>query len=125
MMYLVVLLPFLAPQGDDPAALIEKLRSEKAEDRGDAERRLKALGKSALATLETAAKDKDPEVAARAKHLLRVLPIGQQLGVGLTTAFPGIDDRLARGDDHTWTETFLEIARRSWDDDKSFRNLRP
>lgn len=54
----------------DPAALVERLRSEDPAVRMRAEADLTKLGEAAETALDAAAKDADPEVAARAKRLL-------------------------------------------------------
>jgi HEAT repeat protein len=62
--------------------------------------------------LERAAKDKDVEVAGRAQSLLRLILIRVQLTPDILKTLPGIEDRLAGGGDHAWTELLLEIGER-------------
>jgi hypothetical protein len=67
---LVATLALLAVQdgaGRRAGELIEKLRSDKVDEREDAERKLKDLGKSAAGELERAARDADAEVATRGR----------------------------------------------------------
>ena len=90
--------------------LIDDVRSEKADVREEARRRLKELGRRAAPALEKAAKDPDPEVAASAQSLLRVLAIADQLPAKLKKAVPGLEDRLAV-DKHAWTVAFLELLK--------------
>lgn len=87
--------------------LIEKLRSQTIEERDEAFRRLKALGKAATAELQKAASSGDGELAARAKHLLRILEVRELLTPRLREAAPELEDRLAAGDN----EACLEILR--------------
>jgi HEAT repeat protein len=105
-----ILLPLCA--GTEPAQefqeLVNQLRSEKADVRNDARRKLKEAGRSALPSLERAARDPDPEVASAAKELLRILPIAEKLSPALRAAFPGVEERLALGGDEAWTRAFLE-----------------
>jgi hypothetical protein len=68
---------------EDPAALIQKLRSEKIEEREQASQELKKLGMPALAELEKLAADKDIEVATRARTLIRTIRLKEILGVEL------------------------------------------
>jgi hypothetical protein len=68
---------------DDPAALVQKLRSEKIEERDQATQDLKKLGKPALEELEKLATDKDIEVATRARTLIRTIRLKEILGVEL------------------------------------------
>src|SRR5260221_4688175 len=70
---------------------IEKLRSTKAEDRDEAMRELKKLGPSAIASLARAERDSDPEVAGRAKNLIRIIAITKQLTTQLMRAIPSIE----------------------------------
>jgi HEAT repeat protein len=99
---------------DDPARqareLVEKLRSDKIDEREDAEKKLKELGRAALPELEKAARSGDRELAERSRHLLKVIPIRLRLTPKVLARFPGIAERLASSDDHTWTLVFLEIA---------------
>jgi len=90
--------------------LVDKLRSESIEEREKAVRKIKELGSECVPELEKAAKDGDPEVAARARDLLRVLEVMKQLTAALLKGMPGIENRLASGDDHEWTAVFLELA---------------
>lgn len=69
---------FVLPAGQDDLSgrireLIQKFRSEKVEDRDEAARKLKDLGKKALPELELVAKDKDAEVAGRARDLISLI----------------------------------------------------
>lgn len=104
----------LVEQQDDPVRqareLVEKLRSEKIEEREEAARKLKEMGEVALPELRKAAESGDAEVVARAKQLLRVIPMAEKLPASLKRAFPNIEDRLASDDPHAWTEAFLAAA---------------
>lgn len=92
-------------------ALVEKLRSEKVEDREDASGKLKELGRGALPELEKAARESDREVTDRANLLIRRLELLDLLSADLKKALPGIEDRLAAGDDNEWTIVLLEGSR--------------
>lgn len=96
---------------DDPAALVEQLRSDSIEERDEAARKLKALGKAAEKELRKAVDDRDPEVAHTAKYLLRFIEYQDLLPAAIRKAFPGAADRLARGDDHEATTLLFEAAR--------------
>lgn len=108
---LLVAAVLLVPQ-DDPAKqardLVEKLRSEAIADRDEATRKLKELGKAAAAELEKAAKDKDADVAARAKTLLFRLELIDTLPAALQKAMAGIADSLAFGGDIAWSRALVE-----------------
>lgn len=60
---------------DEPAVktreLVEKLRSDKVEEREEAARQLRLLGRTAASELEKAARGGDAEVAGRAKSILQ------------------------------------------------------
>lgn len=108
------LLSALASTQDDPSKqardLIEKLRSDRIEDREEATRKLKDLGKLALQELEKAARNPDAEVAGRAKRIAQVIEIREQLTPNLLKILPGLEERLALGDIHTWTAALLEAV---------------
>ncbi|MCI0657722.1 MAG: HEAT repeat domain-containing protein [Acidobacteria bacterium] len=91
--------------------LVERLRSDKVEDREVAARRLKGLGKAALEELEKASRDKDPEVSSRAHSILKIIAFRETLPPGLRNDLPGVEDRLAEGG-HSWTEVLLEVIRK-------------
>src|SRR5258706_7371513 len=90
--------------------LIDGIRPDKIDERDQAAKKLKELGKSALPELEKAAESGDRDLSARARLLLKVIPIRSRLSANLIAQVPGIDDRLASGDAHTWTTAFLEFA---------------
>ena len=108
-MTLLVVVSLLALQ-DDPAALIEKLRSENLEIREAATKKLKELGTAARPALEKAAKDADVEVSTRSAYLLRILKLKEDLPPNLQKAIPDVADRLARGAGQEWTAVFLEAV---------------
>jgi hypothetical protein len=58
---------------------IDKLRSDKVEEREEAARKLKEMGKAALPELQKARGDKDPEVASRARYLAQVAALREKL----------------------------------------------
>jgi HEAT repeat protein len=88
--------------------LVDRLRSEKVEDRDDAASKLKALGKAAIPELEKASKDPDADLRILALQLLRVIELQDRLSPELRKAFPGLEERLATGDDQVWAQTLLE-----------------
>src|SRR5436190_9699010 len=64
-------------------AWIQKLRADRIEEREQATQELKKLGTAALTELEKVAADKDDEVAARARILLRTIRLKDMLGIEL------------------------------------------
>jgi HEAT repeat protein len=107
---LLALLPAWRQDITQVPGLIEDLRSGTIEKRDRAIRQLREMGKPAMPFLEAAAKEKDLEVAARAKYLIRYIELDALISAGLRKAIPNIQDRLASGDAHLWTETFLHVA---------------
>jgi HEAT repeat protein len=113
----------LLPQDDaHPRArkLIEGLRSERVTEREAATQELKNLGPTARPELEKAADDRDPEVADRARQILRVIYIREKLPLELREAIPGIEERLAWGGSNLW----FDILERSTEKKLSRRCLR-
>jgi HEAT repeat protein len=96
---------------EDAGKLVEQLRSEQAETRRAAKRKLQDLGKAARPALEKAAADRDPEVSATAKELLQILSVSERLTTALKATMPGVEGRLATGKDAVWTEVFVEAVR--------------
>src|SRR5262245_44278352 len=96
---------------DDPARLIEALRSGDVEQRETALRKLKDLGERALPELKKAVDDPDQEVAGRVRFLLRRAEVAVRIGDALRQAVPGIEDRLAAGD-HAFTQVWMDLAKR-------------
>jgi HEAT repeat protein len=91
--------------------LIEQLRSARLEERDEASRKLKQIGAEALPLLEKATSDKDSEVAARARILLRFLRINSELSPQIRAAIPDAVERLASGDPEAWTRVFFQVIR--------------
>lgn len=89
---------------------IEKLGSEKPAEREAAALKLKAMGRAAEPDLRKALSSTDPEVASRARQLLTRLDLVDELPESLRKAVPGIEDRLAAGQAHTWTQEFLNAT---------------
>jgi HEAT repeat protein len=105
----------LACLQDDPARqaceLVEKLRSDKVEEREAASQKLKELGQAAIPALTKAAGSPDAEVSKRAHYLIRLIDFTQKLPERIRKARPGIEDRLARGEEQAFTEVLLEVTR--------------
>src|SRR5262245_11019265 len=108
----VLLLVLLTAAQDDAAALVERLRSESPVERSEALTKLKGLGEAALPALRAAQSDPDPEVAGHAAFLVRRLDVIQRLSPALREAVPGVEDRLATGDDNAWTRLLQELLAR-------------
>ena len=104
----VVLLAFFLSQ--DASDLIEKLRSDRVEERDEAERKLRELGRPALPALKKAETDPDAEVAARALHLGRVIRGTDRLTPNFYKAFPKLEEKLGSDNDNEWTEAFFKAT---------------
>ncbi len=109
MSHVVAILLCLQPQ-DRAREFVEHLRSDSVEEREEAVRGLRALGKAAAQELEKAVNDSDAEVAGRARFLLRLLAVAELIPEGLRKAVPGIEERLAAGGENAWTRVFLELT---------------
>lgn len=108
---MALLLVLLLGQAAQVDRLVERLRSEKVEEREEAERELILLGRPALPALEKAARDADPEVADRAKRAIGRVPLVERLTPALERAMPGLRRRLCGPQEHAWTEALLEAGR--------------
>lgn len=96
--------------GRQASALIDKLRSERIEDRNEAMERLIELGNKTFPELRKVVRDPNPEVAAAASWILQVVPVRERLTPRLRKADPGLELRLIYGNEKVWTEVFLELA---------------
>ncbi len=119
---LLLLFPTGLQESSDLRDLVRRLGSDSAQERDSARKKLKEAGRLAAPVLEAFVQDRDPEVAARARELLRVLEVAQSLSPGLRAVLPGVEDRLATGGDATWTKAFLEAVER---DPKTWARLHP
>ncbi|HLF94707.1 MAG TPA: HEAT repeat domain-containing protein [Planctomycetota bacterium] len=90
--------------------LVERLASEKIDDREEAALKLRELGKAALPALEKAAAHDDAEVASRARGLLRRISIQDRVTDRLLRSIPEAEHLLTSHDPHGWTEVFLEAT---------------
>jgi hypothetical protein len=80
---LLFCLPVACAQEDKSRELqmwLEKLRSERIEEREQADLEIRKLGKRALPELEKAAGDKDVELSARARRLIRLIRLKELFG---------------------------------------------
>lgn len=90
--------------------IAEDLRSESIEKRDGASRNLKELGSPALPHLRELLSDRDAEVVERARWLIAVIEVQQQLTPALRKVANGIEERLAGGTKHSWTVAYLEFC---------------
>jgi HEAT repeat protein len=109
-LFLSTLLVQQADSARQARDLIEKLRSDKVEEREEAIKKLIELGKPGSSELEKATTHSDIEVATRARRVLRIFELRDQLPARLQAAIPQVAERLSTGDDHSWTEVFLSVA---------------
>jgi hypothetical protein len=75
--------PWAGAQEDTSRELkiwLEKLRSERIEEREQADQEIRKLGKGAIPELERAAGEKDAELSARARALLRLIRLKELFG---------------------------------------------
>ena len=73
-------------RGREAHALIEKLRSERIDDRDQASLELRKLGPAAMPELEKAATDPDLEISTRARELLLLIRLKDLFGIDLKDA---------------------------------------
>ena len=88
---LSILLALLVPQSSRD--LVERLRSDEVEEREEAARLLREMGRPALADLQKASRDADSEVAGRARRLVRLIYGTENFTPALLESFPGIEER--------------------------------
>lgn len=109
LMVVALMTPALQSE-EEVRRVIQKLRSERVEDRESAALALREMGVVAIPQLRLALEDSDPEVSGRAAYLLRAIPVSEALTDNIKRIFPGLVDRLSRGKEWTWTEVFLELS---------------
>ena len=107
-MTMPVLLALLLWVQEDPAKLIESIRSDSIKVREEAAKKLADLGRTALPYLEKAAKDPDLELASRAARIRRLIELRERLSPALLKKYPGIEERI-EDDPHAATQVFLDL----------------
>ena len=110
---LIVLGPALKQDpaaAQDPAELIEGLRSDDIAVRERAYAGLEKLGEAAEHQLMRATRDSDPDTARSAGRLLRILEFDRKFSPALKKAVPGIARRLGLLGDDAGMRVYLEIA---------------
>jgi HEAT repeat protein len=98
----------LFPRAQDPASLVRKLGSDSFPEREEASRQLKELGAAARSELEKASRDKDAEVAQRARAILAILEVRERVTPNLRKMRPGLEEKLAGNYPHAWTEALAD-----------------
>ncbi len=90
--------------------LVERLRSDRIDEREAAGRKLVDAGPAALVELRRAARDADPEVAQHAALLIRRITAARLLGPAVFRRLPEAETLLAGSRDHDWTRVFKTSA---------------
>jgi hypothetical protein len=90
--------------------LIERLRSPKVEERSDAVLKLQEMGQAAEPVLRKAARDADPEVAARVQRILFRIDLSAKIPSSFKASIPNVVDRLSSENPHEWTSVWLEAS---------------
>lgn len=96
---------------DDPDTLVARLRSDDPERREEATDALKQLGPAARDALARVKDDPDPEVAGRARFLLRRVDVAALVNDRLRAAVSTLEDRLASNDE-AWCDVAAEVAKK-------------
>jgi HEAT repeat protein len=91
--------------------LIEKLASERSEERESGARKLKDLGKAAQPELRRAIRLGDAEVVARVRPLLGRIELQDHFSADFFRKDPALLDRLIEGGDVVWKDAFIELIR--------------
>jgi hypothetical protein len=97
--------------------LIEKLDSDRIEERYEAARKLRGLGQTAVPELEKVAGK--VELAA---VVLKTIAIAREIPE-IVRRYPGFEERLATAGPRAWTELFLKFWCREKDEDPTFEGL--
>ncbi len=105
----LILALFLAQQ-NDPAKLVELLRSDLVVERDDAFGRLRELGERAVPALEEAVRDPDSEVSGLAREILRRIEIRRSMSPALRKALPLAETRIYVAGSRAWAAAFLEAV---------------
>jgi hypothetical protein len=92
------LLALALAQADGLPALVERLRSDRVEDRAAASRELEELEGSAAPALRDLLKDADVEVAARARGILEFIRLRRLISGKVRALFPTAVATVTRGD---------------------------
>ncbi len=101
----LMLLLLLVLQTGPARDLVEKLRSDKVEERDDAARKLKAMGPAAVDELRKVEKEID-----LAAHLLKVIALALEIPE-LTRRFPGWEERLVSMGPAGWIELLRKTTK--------------
>lgn len=89
--------------------LIDRLGSDRIEEREQAEADLHAVGLRAIPELERASGSSDPEVASRARRLTLLIPYRRILTSAIRKVFPRIEEGILRGEKPRWAEVFQAL----------------
>jgi hypothetical protein len=109
-MLIVLALAFQDAETRQARELIEKLRSDRIDERDKATRSLKALGLAAFPAVKAALRDPDPEVASRAASIFPVLTLAASLPPRLLDEIPGALDAIAAKKEGAWTTAFFKAS---------------
>jgi HEAT repeat protein len=90
--------------------LVERLRSDKIEEREEATRSLRLMGKAAHAEVAKALRDPDAEVASRAALIFPFLQLAGRLSERILRELPQELEGVVEGKPHAWSDAFLAAA---------------
>jgi HEAT repeat protein len=96
--------------GDPLRDLVDRLRSDRIEEREAVARKIVEAGSAALPELRRAARDTDPDLARRAALLVRRVDAAQLLGRALLARLPEAEALLGGARDQDRTRVFLRAA---------------